>query len=199
MKKFLGFAALGILILGVLVFAILPNPFLQGGYTKGQWQKINEFYETETISQSITTSPKAISLDWFLAVDNIFQPFVDTRIFDLRTQKFFVVQRTGGQGHADVEPSSSYHSQVLSEITQKMPKTRLPVLVELSGMWVAASLSTTLHGFGLITNNGVSGHLCLHFENSKTDGTKRVDFLHQKTIKDALKMGQKIFPKNNQK
>ena len=195
MKNFIGFLALGLVVCGALCFLIVPNPCTDAGFTPRAWQKINQHFETETIATTIPNHQQAITLDWFMAVDSIFQPFTDTQIFDLRTQKFFTVQRTGGQNHADVETINPYHTQIFSDIVQAFPKARLPVLVELNGMWVAASLSTNPHGFSMIGTNNLGGHLCLHFEGSLTDGTKRPDLLAQKTIKQAYKMAKKIFPK----
>lgn len=195
MKKFVGFLAFAVIICGTLAFLILPNPMLSGGFTARQWQKINQHFESEPLSTTIPEKQTAISLDWFMAVDSIFQPFTDTQILDLRTQKTFIVQRTGGQGHADVETINSYHTQIFCDIVETFPKSRLPVLVNLNNMWVVASLSTTPHGFSMISTNNLDGHLCLHFSGSVTDGTKRTDLLSQKTIKTATKMAKKIFNK----
>ena len=194
MKKFIGFLAFGLVLCGAMGFLIFPNPLTDAGFTPRAWQKINQHFETEILATTIPETKTAISLDWFMAVDSIFQPFTDTQIFDLRTQRFFTVQRTGGQGHADVETINAYHTQIFGDIVQTFPKARLPVLVEINDMWVAASLSTNPHGFSMICTNNLEGHLCLHFEGSITDGTKRPDLLAQKTIKQALKMANKIFP-----
>lgn len=194
MKKFIGFLAFVLVLCGAMGFLIFPNPLTDAGFTPRAWQKINQHFETEILATTIPETKTAISLDWFMAVDSIFQPFTDTQIFDLRTQRFFTVQRTGGQGHADVETINAYHTQIFGDIVQTFPKARLPVLVEINDMWVAASLSTNPHGFSMIGTNNLGGHLCLHFEGSITDGTKRPDLLAQKTIKQALKMANKIFP-----
>ena len=42
------------------------------------------------------------------------------------------------------------------------------------------------HGFSLI-DNGEGGHTCIHFLNSKTHGTKRVDEAHQECVDYAYK------------
>ena len=41
------------------------------------------------------------------------------------------------------------------------------------------------HGAQDITNNGYEGQFCLHFVNSKTHGTNRVDEDHQNAINTA--------------
>ena len=69
---------------------------------------------------------------------------------------------------------------------------RRPVWVEINGMWVAGSINGMPHGYSLITDNGQDGHTCIHFEKSKTHGTKRVDEAHQEAVQTALKRGDEI-------
>lgn len=197
MKKILALGALAFVVLCTLISAILPNPFLHGNFTAAKWQKMNDFYEFETTSSVLPTKQKSVMLDWNLAVDAMFQPFVETQVFDLKTQKTFVVQRTGGTYHADIEPSSLQDAQIFASVFANTSVSRLPVLVQLNGVWVAASLGTHIHGYAMIAENSFGGHLCLHFLNSKTDATKKVDPRHQKTIKIAQKLSQKNFLKFN--
>lgn len=196
MKNFLGHIIIFVLFATCTLFAILPNPLTEGVFTKTQWQEVNDFFEKEETSQISQFSPHAACLDWETSVSAIFQPFQNTRIFELSTQKSFWVQRTGGTNHADVEPLSEKDAQIFLEITKQKKSNRLAVLVNLNETWVCASISTKPHGFSLITDNNFSGHLCLHFSGSKTDATQKIDYLHQKAIKQAQKISKKIFPKN---
>ena len=45
------------------------------------------------------------------------------------------------------------------------------------------------HGESAIDGNGYPGHLCVHFLNSRTHGTDRVDEDHQKMILKAYQAG----------
>lgn len=195
MKNFIGLI-LGLVIISSAMFSsLIPMPFTNGNLTTAQNETLNDFYEIEAQSLSSQTKQKAISLDWFSNVNFMFENFVDTKIFDLKTGKTFVVQRTGGTGHADIEPTDEANAKILFDIIENTKITRRPMLALVGGTWVACSLWTKTHGYGLITNNNFDGHLCLHFLNSKTDSTKKVDYSHQKTIIQALKLSQHRFPK----
>ena len=42
------------------------------------------------------------------------------------------------------------------------------------------------HGTCAITNNNFDGHFCIHFYNSRTHGTNRVDEAHQNCVARAM-------------
>ena len=192
MKNFFGHIIVLILFSACTFSAVLPNPFIEGTFSKTQWQQVNDFFEVEKTSQIAHISHKIAMLDWQSSANALFAPFENTRIFDITTQKTFIVQRTGGTRHADVEPVDAKNTQIFCEIIETASSPRRAVLVCLSGVWVAASLASQAHGYSLITDNNFEGHLCIHFLCSKTDSTKKTDYMHQKTIKKAYKLGKKI-------
>lgn len=161
--------------------------FTSGTLTYGQQQIINDENEgEETITE---TKPKVevVSLDWFEVVDTFFEKYVTTRVIDVNTKTQYYVKRTGGYNHADVEPidrtnMNKFHSLYNYEWSW----TRRPVWVEINGVFVAASINGMPHGYSLIEDNGQDGHTCIHFLNSKTHGTKRVDEAHQNAVSEAL-------------
>ena len=63
--------------------------------------------------------------------------------------------------------------------------------VEINGVFVAASINGMPHGYSLI-DNGQGGHTCIHFLNSKTHGTKRVDETHQAAVQEAYSRRKEI-------
>ena len=191
LKTFLCFS----IILGLGVAVFLPNPFLTNSFLSQDIQVINDFYDIEETATTTTPSKVAIVLDWQSAVMGAWECFSETQIFDFLSKKTFVVQRTGGSFHADIEPSSPFDTKILNEVLKKHTKKRVPVLAKIGGMWVCASMATNVHGFGLISNNQLDGHLCLYFSGSKTSLNK-TDPLHQKTVFSALELSKKIFPKN---
>ena len=58
--------------------------------------------------------------------------------------------------------------------------------MEIDGQFFAASTNGMPHGFSILDNNE-GGHTCIHFLNSKTHGTKRVDEQHQACVEYAHK------------
>lgn len=173
----------------------MPNPFLSHSFVQTDLQIINDFHDFEEVSQTITAKKQATMLDWQTCINPIFECFVSTKVFDFLTKKTFSIQRTGGIYHADIEPSTPDDTKTLRDVLKKHTTSRIPVLIEINGMWVSASLANNVHGFGLISNNELDGHLCLHFLGSKTS-RKKLDPLHQKTVKEAYDLSKKIFPKN---
>jgi len=164
-----------------------------GTLTENQHSYINDANESE---HKVTTSaPKltVVSLNWFNTVDAIFERDVATKIVDVQTGTVFYVKRTGGHYHADIEPIDKENMLKFHGIYNNLWSwERRPVWVEIKGIWIAASINGMPHGYSLIENNGLDGHTCLHFLNSKTHGTKRVDERHQDAISYALANGDKI-------
>ena len=195
MKNFASTIVCLSLILGIGISVFLPNPFLTHSFLPQETQVINDFYDIEETAQTTTTTKKAVVLDWESCISSSWECFSQTKIFDFLSKKTFVVQRTGGTYHADIEPSNPEDTKILNEILKKHTEKRIPVLANIGGMWVCASMANSVHGFGLISNNELDGHLCLYFLGSKTS-TKKTDPLHQKTISIAYDLSQKIFPKN---
>ena len=114
--------------------------------------------------------------------------------------------------HADVEPKSLNDSQQATEIWGGFSWEARPVLVFMpDGELVAASIHNMPHagieeepylkivknrtaGYGegvnrdYVKNNGMSGHVCLHFLGSKSHKTKKEILQYQ----DAVKMAANI-------
>ena len=63
---------------------------------------------------------------------------------------------------------------------------RRPVLVKYNGHVYAASMNGMPHGTCSITNNNFDGHFCIHFYNSRTHETNRVDEDHQSCVLRAM-------------
>ena len=71
--------------------------------------------------------------------------------------------------------------------------TRRAVWVEITGTYVAASINGMPHGYSLIEGNNMDGHTCIHFLNSKTHGTKRVDEAHQNAVATAYDRRDELY------
>lgn len=182
------------IVFGIGVNIFLPNPYLTNSFLPQDVQIINDFYDLEETALVSRDNPKAVILDWDTCISGAWECFSETKIFDFVNKKTFVVQRTGGIFHADIEPSSPEDTKTLKEVLKKHTKKRIPVLANINGMWVCASMATHVHGFGLISNNELDGHLCLYFSGSKSS-IKKTDPLHQKTVNLSFELSKKIFPK----
>jgi len=64
---------------------------------------------------------------------------------------------------------------------------RRAIVVEVDGYRIAASMNGMPHGGQAISGNNFDGQFCIHFLNSRTHGSDRVDPDHQAAIKKAAK------------
>ncbi len=126
----------------------------------------------------------AQALPWS-QVDRIFPRQSTARVIDVWTGLSFMTYRRGGWAHADVEPLTRQDTETLRRIYGgTWSWSRRPVIVEVNGHRIAASMNGMPHGRGSLNNN-FPGHHCIHFLNSTTHGTRRVCSLHQQALQQA--------------
>jgi peptidoglycan hydrolase-like protein with peptidoglycan-binding domain len=148
-------------------------------------------------------------LDWWKDGNKVFSIGKTAKVTDVRTGKTFNIMRTYGSRHADCETLTLEDSKIMKEVWGgNWSWTRRPVILEVDGRRLAASMAAMPHagvdsqpankilnsrsqgygrGYNLdkVKNNGMDGVFDVHFLNSKTHGTNRVDSNHQKAVKEA--------------
>ncbi|SEF60004.1 hypothetical protein SAMN05660865_00588 [Caloramator fervidus] len=164
-----------------------------------------------TISRRIVasrgTSNYGELLDWTY-VNRIFPIGSMAKIFDISTGKSFYIIRTYGHLHADVEAASKEDTEIIKSIWNGFSWERRPVIVEVNGRRIAASMTAMPHagidsqpagqivsnrsgGYGTgenldkIKGNGMDGHMDIHFLNSRRHKDGAIDPEHQQMIKRA--------------
>jgi len=172
---------------------------------------------SKTVSQ-VTTPAKstpapaksgAQALDWWTKAQYVFARGAVAKVTDVYTGKTFNIKRTYGTNHADCEALTSRDSDIIKSIWGGWSWVRRPVVVEVNGTRIAASMAAMPHagldsypavevvnnrsgnyGTGQnldeVKGNGMDGHFDIHFLNSRTHGTNRVDPQHQAAIKKAI-------------
>ena len=136
--------------------------------------------------------------DWNTSdIQKIFYKGCVATVTDVKTGVSFQVKRWSGGSHADVEPLTAsdtaaicriYSVSDASQITEKKNYQRRSILVTVAGHSYAASMYGVPHNADegdTIKDNNYSGQFCIHFTNSSTHGTKKVDSDHQKAIQTA--------------
>ena len=175
--------------------ALLPYPIFSSttNITHSDEFQINNFYESEFTNLD-TLSPKILPLPHKEVVHFLDEEF---QILDLESGLCFSATRIGGKNHADIETTDTESAFVVKKICGgEFSQTRRPVLVKITETaYVPASIVLYPHGY--TCNGTLGGPLCLHFLNSKTDGTKQEDFFHQQAVKKAEKLGKKYLKENN--
>lgn len=168
--------------------------------------------QTQTNEEEKPAEPevkgKIETLDWWTQANKVFARGTTAKVIDVRTGKSFYIKRTYGGNHADCEALTKEDTETIREIWGGFSWSRRPVLVEIKGRYLAASMSGMPHagldskpanitvsgrseGYGrgvnldAVKGNGMDGHFDVHFKNSRTHGTNRVDPAHQKAIKEA--------------
>lgn len=172
--------------------SLLPYPILSNytNITAKQSHEINVYQETET--QNFTNASNTmLDLSWQEGIDSLFSFDTPYQIIDITTEESFFIQRIGGKNHADVVADSEEDAETIKTIYKENTKFSIyPILLKLNEQaYIPASFSPYLHGFG---NNQSQGHFCMHFKDSKTDSTNTIDFLQQKTVKEAKEKGNKL-------
>lgn len=106
-------------------------------------------------------------------------------MIDVETGLSFRAYRHGGTNHVDWEPETQDDTDTVSEIYGVWSWDRRPVHVIIGDEVFAGSINGKPHGKCKVDDNGCPGHFCLHFLNSKTHGSGRVDNAHQNAIEAA--------------
>ena len=147
-------------------------------------------------SSSATTTYNATvyKLDWSYMKSNATALGIargaSIKLTDLTTGKSLNVHVQSTGNHIDAEPLTSADTTTLCEIygvstPSAISYKRRPMMITTSAGQFLCSIYGQPHGAQDITNNGYEGQFCLHFVNSKTHGTNRVDVDHQNAINTA--------------
>ena len=144
-------------------------------------------------------------LDWWKSARNVFPTGSTAEVTDLYTGKSFMVKRTGGTNHADSEALTKEDTLTIKSIWGGFSWDRRPVIVEINGRRLAASMSAMPHagldsapanayvkkrsgGYGSGVNydsvkgNNMNGHFDIHFLNSTRHMDNKRDPEHQAAI-----------------
>lgn len=125
-------------------------------------------------------------MDWS-AVKNIFKKGTKATVYDFNTGVSWTVKRTGGSKHADVEPVSATDTALYKKALGKYFKNwkRQPCVVVVGGYRIAGSYHGYPHGYDAISGNNLTGHYCIHFKNSRTHCSNKIDSDHQACVRKA--------------
>jgi hypothetical protein len=167
-------------------------------------------FKSKTVDLSTYKDLPAELLDWWDSVDKLFEKSISAVVIDLETGKRFEVVRTYGSNHADVETLTAEDTAVMKEIWGgEWNWERRAVIVIVNGKKIAASATGMPHagldnllegenvdnrsgdfGTGInldkIKGNNMDGHFDIHFLNSSTHGTDRIDENHQQMVQKAF-------------
>lgn len=134
----------------------------------------------------VNTVPRGEIKDWFKWVNARWPRMTSREVIDVWTGIKYTMIRVGGYNHADVEPATKADTtRFFKTYGNQWSYDRRPVVVKISGIWVAASTNGQPHGYETIKNNGMYQQVCIHFLNSRTHGTNMVCPEHQRCVRIA--------------
>jgi len=108
-------------------------------------------------------------VDWSSARD-IVPTGVNLTIVDVRTGITFQLRGFAKSGHLDVEPPTQADTDAILRTRNGVWSwAARPVWVTVGGRTFAAALNGMPHDVSTIRDNGMDGHLCLHFNNTVTN------------------------------
>lgn len=149
-------------------------------------------------------------LDWYNKVQHIWEKGMVAVVTDVDTGKSFELKRTYGTNHADVEPLTKEDTAIIKEIWGGFSWERRAVIVQVGNYTIAGSMTAMPHagvdsqpagkyvsnrsgGYGsgvnldAVKNNGCSGHMDIHFKNSRTHGTNTKQKSQQDMVAKSAK------------
>ena len=158
---------------------LTPDGIAGNGTIRSLFGKIAANHQTSEIPTK--------KLDWFNGGKNVIPQWASFTVKDVATGKTFSARRWSGYNHLDAEPLTKEDAAVMKAISGgSFSWNRRAVLVRYNGQVYAASINTMPHGEDTIPGNGFDGHFCIHFYQSKTHDTNRVDSSHQNAVKRAM-------------
>lgn len=140
-----------------------------------------------------TATPTAGELlDWWTEAQYVFPIGKTARVTDIQTGQSWNLKRTTGAFHADCEPVTTQDAEIMKNIWGGTYSWAVrPVIVEVDGRRLAASVSSMPHDIETIIDNNFDGHHDVHFLNSTRHKDNLIDPQHQEAIKIAAGVSSK--------
>ena len=151
----------------------------------------------DTSNLTMTLYP-AEKIDWYTGgINELWAKGSNYKVYDVKTGIVWWAHRWSGGLHVDAEPLTAadtarlckcYGVTTSAQITNETHWRRRPLLITIGSRTFAASLYGVPHNYpegDTISTNEFRGQLCIHFTNSKTHDSRKVDSGHMEAIEYA--------------
>ena len=151
----------------------------------------------DTSNLEMTLYP-AEKIDWYTGgINELWAKGSNYKVYDVKTGIVWWAHRWSGGLHVDAEPLTaadtarlckSYGVTTSQEIKDKNLYQRRPLLVTIGTRTFACSMYGIPHNYpegDTISDNDFKGQVCIHFTNSKTHASSKVDSGHTEAIQYA--------------
>jgi len=146
-------------------------------------EEVDEAPVEEEIPHGAEALTNAIMMDWD-TVSVLWPEGTSASVYDIYSGEKFLMVRTGGEYHADVEAPGINEAGIIKErvATGGWSWSRRPVIVELDMFAIAGSLCLMPHGEKTLYTSDIDGHFCLYFSRSLRHDTGMPDKAHEKAV-----------------
>ena len=140
----------------------------------------------------------AEKIDWYTGgINELWPRGANYKVYDVKTGIVWWAHRWAGGRHIDAEPLTAadtarlckcYGVSSSTEIASKNLYQRRPLLVTIGTRTFACSLYGVPHNYpegDTISTNDFKGQVCIHFSNSRTHDSNKVDSGHESAIEYA--------------
>ena len=140
----------------------------------------------------------AEKIDWYTGgINEMWPRGANYKVYDVKTGIVWWAHRWAGGRHVDAEPLTAADTARLckcygvnnsTEIASKNLYQRRPLLVTIGTRTFACSLYGVPHNYpdgDTISTNDFKGQVCIHFTNSRTHDSNKVDSGHEQAIEYA--------------
>ena len=118
--------------------------------------------------------PEAVEkAEWFSDLRQSLPRNTPIHVLDLLTGNTYYVASFSNGNHADVEPLTILDTLLLFESASGQSWNGRPVWIYVNGRTIAAAVHSMPHDVSTINDNGMDGHICLHFYGSITHNTRQ--------------------------
>ncbi|MCL2574983.1 MAG: SH3 domain-containing protein [Defluviitaleaceae bacterium] len=108
------------------------------------------------------------------------------QVYDIGSGLTYTVRVMSAGNHADVETLTQTNTNTLRQTSGVWSWDPRPVLVTINGRTIAAAINTMPHAGSTIRDNGLNGHICLHFSGSRThNGNQSYVNMMQRAVQQA--------------
>ena len=124
-------------------------------------------------------------LDWWTQAQYVVPINAVFTVTDFETGVTWKMKRTVGANHADCEPLTAEDTKIMKSVWGgDFSWVIRSILVEYNGRKIAASATSMPHSdYDYIDDNGVYGHMDIHFKNSTRHKDGQINPDHQSAIK----------------
>ncbi|MCL2080177.1 MAG: SH3 domain-containing protein [Oscillospiraceae bacterium] len=162
------------------VVEILENE--SNGWSKVRVSGVNGYIRSDLLGVSAMGPVELI--DWSEAI-KLVPMHTDVRVIDVRTGISFNIRAFSTSSHIDYEPSTREDTDTIYRIRNGVKSwAARPVWVIVGNRTFAASTHGMPHDVSTIRDNGMDGHLCLHFKGT-TVSSKSYERDMQKAVQEA--------------